>query len=142
MTFFPDSKQPHNLIQRFILYAMAQQKDSTPIYITGHNASKFDTSFIFKELLLEGLTLITEAPIRRGSSIMSLKLGSIMFRDSYLFSPVKLRKFPELFNLSTDIRKGMFPYTFIKSEADIDYKGNFPSEDYFELGGLSNKEID
>ncbi|CAF4837327.1 unnamed protein product [Rotaria socialis] len=95
-----------------------------------------------RELLLEGLTLITEAPIRRGTSIMSLKLGSIMFRDSYLFSPVKLRKFPELFNLSTDIRKGMFPYRFIKSEADIDYKGDFPSEDYFELADLSNKEID
>ena len=141
MTFFPDANEPHNLIQRFIHYAMAQQKDSTPIYIIGHNSSKFDASFIFRELLLEGLTLITEAPIRRGTSIMSLKLGSIMFRDSYLFSPVKLRKFPELFNLSTDIRKGMFPYRFIKSEADIDYKGNFPSEDYFELADLSNKEL-
>ncbi|CAF4893544.1 unnamed protein product [Rotaria socialis] len=36
----------------------------------------------------------------------------------------------------------MFPYRFIKSEADIAYKGDFPSEDYFEIADLNNKELD
>ena len=94
-----------------------------------HNAKGFDNYFILEYLIDNS---IRPEIIYSGSKIMYLHVHrglDIRFVDSLNFLPMKLAKLPEAFGLN-ELKKGFFPYMFIKKE-HFNYTGAYPPSEYY-----------
>ena len=90
----------------------------------GHNSSKFDLPALQQEIM-QIVDLKEIKAIRKGASFFSLSIGQINFMDSMHFVPMSLANFCSTFNVQQE--KGVWPYEYFKSEAEIFNTKEFPS---------------
>lgn len=98
-----------------------------------HNAKGYDAQFIKESLSRRG---IHYEYIPNGHKIMQLKIRGIGIRiiDSINFISGSLSKFPTIFGLGDDVRKGHYPYAF-NVYSNWDYAGPMPPLQLFLPGG-------
>jgi hypothetical protein len=112
-------------IEKFITF-LYNYKDGKCIAIA-HNASGYDSRFIFEE----SLKFVRDKErkiITRGTKILQLKLGSLTFIDSLPHLPGSLKKIGKDFGCTTE--KGHFPFLFNQPE-NYNYIGSIPDLEYF-----------
>ena len=125
-----------NVVSDFIehLLTLSSEK-STVIHVYAHNARAFDSYFILQELISRKKT---PEIILQGAKIISMKMGSIHFRDSLLFLPQKLSALPKAFGL-TELRKGYFPHLANRKEF-YEYIGPMPDKELYCTSTMSVKD--
>src|SRR4051794_17906912 len=94
-----------------------------------HNAKGYDSMFIFKYCLENGLK---PDIIKNGTKIMLMKVkkAGVRFIDSYNFIAQPLRTFPKTFGLE-EVAKGYFPHKF-SSHNNLKYKGGYPGIEFYD----------
>lgn len=114
-------------IEKFITF-LFNYKDGKCTAIA-HNASGYDSRFIFEE----SLKFVRDKErkiITRGSKILQLKLGKLTFIDSLAHLPGSLKKIGKDFGCTSE--KGHFPFLFNQPE-NYNYIGKIPDLEYFGL---------
>ena len=96
-----------------------------------HNSAKYDSRIVFNELLNSD-DLRDCKPIARGSKIIQLSWGEVVFRDSFCHLPNALKVLAKSMNLDDSLQKGYFPHLF-NSMANYNYVGPIPEKKYFDL---------
>jgi|SRR5882672_552883 len=131
--YISDFSNKDEMLNSSISYLMKRKYSEHKVYL--HNFSYFDAIFLMKNLSSLADKLI---PIIRDGRIIDLKFkygkNNLYFRDSFLLLPSSLANLAINFGVKN---KGIFPYNFINSLEQMDYKGNVPSFKYF-----SNINID
>lgn len=102
-----------------------------------HNAAGYDTRLVFEEICKKDIKI--EDPIVRGTKIMKLQVGPVIFQDSLLHLPGALRKLAKDFCQGIHLEKGYFPHLFNTVE-NYEYEGTIPDTDYFDLGFVIKDE--
>lgn len=101
-------------------------------FCIAHNGKAYDSIFILRYLLS---TRRTPKVMKRGTRIISMKLGKIRFICSLSFLPMPLRKLPKSFGVQEQMTKGHFPYRFYNQENEH-YIGPWPSIEWYDLDYL------
>lgn len=100
-------------IKAFIDWIIAESNNKKKIIAFAHYGAKFDSQLVFRELYKRGYS--TFEMTRNGLKIFQLKYsqsnrhGDILFKDSYKFFSISLKKTVQAFDLHVD-NKGYFPY--------------------------------
>ena len=77
--------------------------------------------------------------LKRGTKILSMKMGNFKFIDSLSFLPMPLRKMPQTFGLDYSVKKGIFPYLF-NTVSNQNYIGNLPAIEYYDPEFMDGRE--
>lgn len=98
-----------------------------------HNASGYDSHFIYNYYLGSGRNNNSPSVIWNGNNILEMKFPAygLRFIDSYRFLNFPLASFPKAFGL-TELAKGHFPHWFV----ELDYVGKMPDIQYFHPDGM------
>ena len=111
-------------------------KSQIIIHCFAHNGRSYDTQFILKYCIENRMK---PNILKRGTKILSMKMGNYKFIDSISFLPMPLRKMPAAFGLENSVKKGIFPYLFNTIE-NQDYVGKLPSIEYYDPNFMGEKE--
>ena len=95
--------------------------------IWAHNGGRFDWYPILGSYLKKGIK--PSHCIIAGNTFKQICIGNLSFLDSKMFIPTALKKFSEIFDLTT--KKGHFPHHFNKP-ANFGYVGNIPAVEEFD----------
>ena len=127
----------HNAIQEFCAWLVNLQH--THATVCAHNASRFDSYFTLKQLMIMG-TKISDV-IVKGGQILYFRIPAphnIRFIDSIKILLSRLSKLPEMFGMNNEseidanIRKGFFPHLFNTTDKiDNNYIGKIPDRKYY-----------
>jgi very-short-patch-repair endonuclease len=99
------------------------------VYVIAHNSRAYDSQFILKYCLNNR---IIPSVLKRGTKILSMRVGNFKFIDSLSFLPMSLKKLPSTFGLENLIQKGNFPYLFNTIENE-NYSGTWPDIKYYDI---------
>lgn len=111
-------------------------KNDIIVYVIAHNSRSYDCQFILKYCVNNRMR---PAVLKRGTKILSMKVGNFKFIDSLSFLPMPLKRLPETFGLSNSLQKGTFPYLF-NTIGNENYKGKWPDLKYYDPDFMDSKE--
>ena len=112
------------------------------VVFVAHNLKGYDGRLLF-DYFVRVIKVIPQNVLWNGSKIMSMTVGSIIFRDSLLHFSTALANLPKIFGLDeTKFAKGFFPYKF-NIPANQAYEGKIPCIKYFEPDMMiASKRVD
>ena len=111
-------------------------KHDISAYVIGHNSRGYDSQFILKYCVNNRMT---PNVLKRGTKILSMRIGNFKFIDSLSFLPMPLKKLPQTFGLENTLQKGNFPFLF-NTIGNEDYCGKWPDQKYYDLDFLPVNE--
>ena len=130
--FFTDHFRPSEegtAMAKFVKFIMS--KRFFRYSFIAHNASKFDSILILKEIIALGYVV---EPLFDGNKLFQLKIPShkIRFIDSYKYLKMPLSKFEKRFPSLREegLAKGVFPFRMNRRE-NYGYAGEFPGREMF-----------
>ena len=98
------------------------QPENKGATVVAHNAGKFDSHFILRQLVKDGVT--PKPIIARGTQLLLVKLQKqFQLKDSLQFMPMSLAKVAAAFKIPQE--KGYFPYLF-DTPQNATYVGEWP----------------
>ena len=122
-------------LDKFCSWLFAMKKRTIAI---AHNMKGYDGQFVLN--WLHKNSAVPPKPICRGSELIMIKVANISVKDSLNFIPSRLAEFPKAFGI-TEMKKGYFPYLFIK-EANFNYIGPLPPKEDFCYNTMKTEEIE
>jgi G:T-mismatch repair DNA endonuclease (very short patch repair protein) len=111
-------------------------KNDITAYVIAHNSRSYDSQFILKYCVNNR---ITPNVLKKGTKILSMKVGNLKFLDSLSFLPMPLRKLPETFGLENDLQKGCFPFLF-NTIGNENFIGKWPDIEFYDPDFMNEKE--
>ena len=126
-------------VKRFVDFVLQLEltygKTVSTIFLIAHNAAKFDSQFLLGHVL-SSLDLLKSPPIMKANKLLLLQISNkIKCIDSYLFTPISLKKFSSTFDLSEF--KCVFPHDWFTSDIFFTNFVKFPSYDLFDSKEIS-----
>jgi hypothetical protein len=121
-----------NCLQDFLIFCFSHNKGKC--VLLAHNSSGYDARLLFDT----AKHFVKEEDIRvilRGSKILELGAGKLVFRDIMLHIPGSVKGLAKDFNCKA--RKGDFPFMFNRLE-NYNYNGPIPGLEYFSLQNCRN----
>jgi hypothetical protein len=103
-----------------------------------HNFKGFDGRIVFDYLLQRNTP--PQGLMFRGSKILRMEYGKIVFKDTLLHISASLEQLPKMFGLDeSKFKKGFFPHKF-NTPQNQDYVGTIPDQHYFAPDMMSAKK--
>lgn len=93
-----------------------------------HNARRYDTHFIFRQLILMGQHRHLRLLNKNGILVLTYR-SIVEFRDTLSYMPGSLASLCRDFRIP--VEKGLFPYSFLDTEEKLDYVGELPDAHYW-----------
>ena len=106
----------------------SNMKNDIKAFVIAHNSRSYDCQFILKYCVNNR---ITPNVLKRGTKILSMKVGNFKFIDSLSFLPMPLKKLPATFGLQESMQKGDFPHLF-NTIGRENYIGQWPEIKYYD----------
>ena len=103
-------------------------KNDITAYVIAHNSRAYDCQFILKYCVNNR---IIPKVLKRGTKILSMKVGNFKLIDSLSFMPMPLKSLPKCFGIENDVEKGTFPHMF-NIIGNENYIGEWPEIKYYE----------
>lgn len=124
-----------NCVSDFIdfLHTLADESDGK-FLIIAHNLQGYDGYMIIEEYYKR---FLFPSLIVNGAKILSMEIDKFKFIDSLSFLPMSLAAMGKSFGI-TELKKGFFPH-FFNTEANQNYQGVLPSEQFFDPDGMGEK---
>jgi hypothetical protein len=112
--------------------AFFKHRDRRNSVFWAHNLKGYDGRLLYDFLTKEASHReVPKKMIWHGSKLMTMKVGSVTFRDSLLHLSTKLDEMPEMFGIDApDMKKQFFPYEFNTLE-NQEYVGPLPPVDKY-----------
>lgn len=104
------STHNENCMKSFITALMTYMHDegNYSYKLIAHNGGRFDHHFLLREIATYGPT--PELFIKRGSTIVGIRLGNKTILDSYKFIQTSLRAMPKAIGADVSVSKDYFPH--------------------------------
>lgn len=126
-------------VKSFIDWCVKHQPNRPPKKIcVSHNGSSYDSHLVLNYLLS------TDKPVkmlRNGRKILSMEYNNqLVFKDSLLFIPQPLSKFPITFGFANEAK---LPYPiFFNTRENFNYVGRLPAKKFFMLSNMKDSELE
>lgn len=120
------------------LLAYTKSYENTQFFLIAHNGGRFDHHFLLKAIASNAST--PELFIRRGNSVIGVKIQNMTILDSYRFIPLSLRAMPKAIGLDIELAKDYFPHKITSIETLEHGLPQIPPKDDFGYNGMSVKD--
>ena len=112
----------------FINLAKKAEENNSQVYAFAHNGRRYDMHFILRKIYNSNFA--NPEIIKDANNILFLRLGNVRIIDSLSLFQCPLDKLPKAFGLNISLKKGIFPFLFIKKE-NFNYEGPIPAKEFF-----------